>query len=74
MFVVYKRPTRAEVDETIQPTVQKVTEFFAANPKRKSCKVGMWYDKVVTFKRGDDFEKVMKEYAATVETVETPKD
>jgi hypothetical protein len=33
----------------------------------------MWYDKVVTFKRGDDFEKVMKEYAATVETVETPE-
>lgn len=70
MFVVYKKPTRAEVDGIIQPTVQQVTEFFAANPKRRVCKVGMWYDKIVTFKRGDDFEKVMKEYAAKVETVE----
>jgi len=67
MIVIYPKPTKKELKREAKNAIEKIEQFFQTHPTRKTCRVKLWYDKVVTFHRG----QVKKEMDAEVKKVVT---
>jgi hypothetical protein len=63
VFAIYPRIPEKELREMAQEVVSKTEAFFANNPKRRVCRVQVWYGKVITIRRKhvqEDIDEAVK--------------
>lgn len=58
MIVVYKRSSPEEINQAFDKLRTQLPAWFAANPKRRVCKVELFYGRMVSFRR-KDYEAVL---------------
>lgn len=63
MIVIYGRLTNQEIDEGVEELKSGITKFFLDNPKRRVCRVSLWYDRSVTVNRKNVHEAIDREAA-----------
>ena len=51
MIVVYEKISSEEIRKTAKEAVEKITAWFASNPKRRVCRTSLRYGKIISVKR-----------------------
>jgi hypothetical protein len=51
MFVVYQTIPEKEIRQTAKESIEGVTKWFAEHPKRRICRVEVWYGRQIKVKR-----------------------
>jgi len=59
-IVVYKRYTDSEILADAKDAIKNITQWFKDNPKRKICRVQLWYNKTVHVKRDSIAKQINK--------------
>jgi len=68
MIAIYKKVPEEEILKESKGITQRVKQFFKTNPKRKVCRIGLWYDKSFSIRRGhvdEDLTKAFESYKQT---------
>ena len=58
MIYIYKTIPASRIRKEAKEGISKVEAWFAAHPDKATATVGLWYDKVVTIRRGHVAEDV----------------
>lgn len=67
MLIVWKKPTKTELEKATEDCISQAEDFFNKNPKRKICKV-RWHASLVKIRR-NHVRNDVEAHAKTVETV-----
>lgn len=67
-FVVYPKVSEEELRKMAQETIQQVEAWFVKNPKRRVCRVEVWYGKHLSIKRKTISEQVNALLEETLKT------
>jgi hypothetical protein len=58
MIVVYQKMSEQNLRKSAKETIPKIEEWFQKNPKRRVCKVELWYGEVASIKRKTVAEQI----------------
>jgi hypothetical protein len=58
MIVVYAPMSEQQLRKSASENIPKIEEWFKANPKRRVCRVELWYGEVISIKRKTVAEQI----------------
>ena len=53
MIIVYHKMSKKGLRKSAKETIPQIEEWFQKNPKRRVCKVELWYGRHASIKRKD---------------------
>ena len=68
-IVIYQTIPEETIRSDAKDTIEKITQWFKDNPKRKVCRAEVWYGRVVHVKRKTVAEQIN---AAADKAIEKP--
>jgi Zn finger protein HypA/HybF involved in hydrogenase expression len=58
MIIVYNKMSKKELHESAKETIPQIEEWFQKNPKRRVCKVELWFGEMISIKRKTVAEQI----------------
>jgi hypothetical protein len=67
MIILYNKVSEKTIREEAKDTIERITEWFQAYPRRRVCRAELWYGKMVSVRKKhveEDINKAAEEAIA----------